>query len=86
MTSEKIIRSTSKRVTCTNLEESIFLANSDRVIERSGRKAALRDASSYIKLNFNLLHENFSQLNYEHDESIINGINIRVSKNFCFVY
>ena len=53
------------------------LVNSDRVLERSGKKAALKDVSGYMKLNFNLLHEKFTLLNNEHDESIINSINIR---------
>jgi hypothetical protein len=76
LTKEGIIKTTSKLVGCTNLKQTLFLRNSNRVMEKDQNRVSIKEAYDYIKLDFNLQHENVSRMNFEHDIDVMTGVDI----------
>jgi hypothetical protein len=76
LTCEGIIKETSKLVGCTNLKKTLFLKDTNRVIDKVGNQVSIADASNYVKLEFGLDHVNVSRMNFEHDLDIITGIDV----------
>jgi hypothetical protein len=80
LTQEGIIKSTSKLVSCTNLRQTLFLKSSNRVLEKDQNKVSIKEDYDYIKLDFNLQHENVSKMNFEHDTALVTGVDVLSKK------
>ena len=47
-----------------------------RILSKNGQNTFLEDESKFIHLRFNLQETNLTQINFKHDETIINSINL----------
>ena len=76
MTSEKIIKSTSKVVSCQNNYMNVHLKESKRIIIKQENQVHLEEDNKFIQMKFNLQMANLSFINFYHDDRIVNSINI----------
>ena len=76
LTSEKIIKTTSKKVSCNNHHENIHLKESKRILSKQKNKIILEKDDKYTHIKFNLQQLNVTEINFKHDENILNSVNI----------
>ena len=76
LTNDRILRATSKEVTCKNHHQLIHLKSSHRIIKMAGTVVTIGPDERYIHLKVNILNANISKINYHHDAAIIQGIDI----------
>ena len=76
LTQDKILRATSKKQTCRNNYQNIHLKDSNQLIVKQGNKITIEEDDKYTLIRFNLQANNISKINYEHDQVIINGVDV----------
>ena len=76
LTTDRIIRTTSRIVPCKNNFNSVHLPHSKRIITTRENKTIVSDDSQYKHINVNLQHANVTSFNFHHDERIITSVNI----------
>ena len=76
LTSEKIIKTTSKKVSYNNHHENIHLKESKRILSKQKNKIILEKDDKYTHIKFNLQQLNVTEINFKHDENILNSVNI----------
>ena len=76
LTTDKIIKTTSKVVACVNNDHIIHLKATHRIIIRRGNSISIEKDDKFTHLKLNILHANITKMNYRHDEIIINSIDI----------
>ena len=76
LTDDLILKQTGKLISCVNHNHNIHLPRLRRILTKSGQNSFLEDESKYVHLKFNLQESNMTQLNFKHDEKIINSINL----------
>ncbi len=79
MTSDMIIKITSKKVTCNNHFENLHLRKEKKVLAKIKNIITLENDDKYTHLKFNLQTRNITAINYRHNPHILNSVNI-VSK------
>lgn len=71
-----IIKTTSKKVSCNNHHENIHLKGSKRILSKQKNKIILEKDDKYTHIKFNLQQLNVTEINFKHDENILNSVNI----------
>jgi hypothetical protein len=61
---------------CENNKHNLHLPRLRRILSKNGQNTFLEDESKFIHLRFNLQETNLTQINFKHDETIINNINL----------
>ena len=76
LTQERIIKSTSKIAPCTNNNQNIYLPLSQRVLLKKDNIVTFVEDNQFIHLKFNLQNTNITTINFNHDDKIVNSINV----------
>ena len=76
LTKEKIIRTTSKLVPCSNNLKNVHLPQSKRIISMKENRTTIGDDSQYKHIPLTLQHSNVTSFNFHHDKQIISSINL----------
>jgi hypothetical protein len=76
LTHEKIIKMTSKIVSCKNNYLNIHLKMTHRILSKEENKTIIEDDRRYRHIQINLQNTNLTKINYKHDTHIINSINL----------
>jgi hypothetical protein len=76
LTTDNIIRATSKQIPCENLKQHIFLKQGTRILQKRGYKITLESTRGYQKIKLNLQEQNLGRINFLHNYHIIQSVNI----------
>ena len=76
LTTDNIIRATSRQISCENLKQQIFLKQGTRILEKKGNKITIESTKNFQKVKLNLHEPNLGKINFLHNYHIIQSINI----------
>jgi hypothetical protein len=76
LTNDLILKQTGTLRSCENNKHNLHLPRLKRILSKNGQNTFLEDESKFIHLRFNLQESNLTQINFKHDETIINSINL----------
>jgi hypothetical protein len=76
LTNDLILKHTGTLRSCENNKHNLHLPRLKRILSKNGHNTFLEDESKFIHLRFNLQETNLTQINFKHDETIINSINL----------
>ncbi len=76
LTNDRILKQTGSSRSCENNKHNLHLPSLRRILSKNGQMTFLDDGSKFIHLRFNLQENNLTQINFKHDETIINNINL----------
>lgn len=76
LTSENILKATSRQTLCENLIQRVYLTKGDRILVKNGTNTKIDYVSNFVKIKFNLQDVNLSRINFHHSHNIIHSVNL----------
>ena len=76
LTKEKVIKLTSKQVTCTNHKDTLYLRSTNRILTKDQNKIKIEPDNKYMHIQFNLQQHNITEINFVHDKHILNSVDL----------
>ena len=87
LTNDLILRQTGKLINCNNHFHDMYLPKINKILAKKGKNTFLEDEKKFVHLKFNLQENNMSLINFQHDERIVNSINlIRETANVTTIH
>ena len=87
LTNDLILRQTGKLINCNNHFHDMYLPKMNKILAKKGKNTFLEDEKKFVHLKFNLQENNMSLINFQHDERIVNSINlIRETANVTTIH